>query len=79
MISMITVTMMINVKMMTIMMMVMRMIMMMMRSHRGLPVLDGQLDGDLQSFPVTSCLGNVLTWDIVYLYFVFLYLIVFVF
>jgi len=29
--------------------------------NRGLPVLDGELDGDLQSFPVTSCLGNVLT------------------
>ena len=29
--------------------------------NRGLSVLDLQLDGDLQTFPVTSCLGDVIS------------------
>ena len=30
-------------------------------AHRGLPVLDGELDGDLQSLPLRGGLGDVLT------------------
>ena len=29
--------------------------------HFGLSVLDGQLDGDLQTLPVLGCLGDVIT------------------